>query len=361
MKYFLSSIAMLALLLAGCKQSEKKEEDIKPVKYAQLIYSSGSKTQTFSGVVKAKYETNLSFRVGGSISQVNVNLGDRVRKGQLIASIDPVDYNIQREQAMAQKNSAESQLTSARSTFERIEKLYEKNSVSLSEYEKAKTSLASAKSQMEAAKKQLEAANNQVNYTKLYAPTDGIISQLDIEPNETVGSGRVIAKLSSEGNPGVEVGVPESVINKLQNGQQVTIVFNSLNGKKFNGEIAEVAFASGTSSTYSVIVTITNPDENIRPGMAADVSFNIRNENSGVENRIIAPVEAVGKDSNGNFVFVLHPDTASIYQVEKRNIVIGNLLQEGFEIERGLDGNELVATAGLSFIRDSMKVKLLDK
>jgi RND family efflux transporter MFP subunit len=314
--------------------------------------------QTFSGVVKAKFETNLSFKVGGTLDLVSVKLGDRVKSGQLLASIDPIDYNVQLEQALAQEKSAESTLISAQSNFDRVEKLYENNSVPLSEYEKAKVNLASAESQHKAANKQLEAAKNQVDYTRLYAPMDGIITSLMVEANEIVSAGRVIASISSEGNPEIEVGVPEATITKLVKGQEVSIQFPSISGENFNGTIERVAFASGQSPTYPVSVLINKPTREIRPGMAADVRFMLKSAD-GTHTGIVAPVAAVGKDAEGNYVFVLQKDSASNYQVEKRSILVGDLFTEGFEIESGLEENELVATAGLSFLSDGMKVKLL--
>jgi RND family efflux transporter MFP subunit len=206
----------------------------------------------------------------------------------------------------------------------------------------------------------LEAAKNQVDYTRLYAPMDGIITSLMVEANEIVGAGRVIAMISSEGNPEIEVGVPEALITKLAKGEQVTIQFPSIPGEEFNGIIERVAFASGQSPTYPVSVLINKPTREIRPGMAADVRFMLKPA-GGKPAGIVAPVAAVAKDAEGNYVFVLQKDSSSNYRVEKRKILVGDLLTEGFEIESGLDENELVATAGLSFLSDGMKVKLLDE
>jgi RND family efflux transporter MFP subunit len=320
--------------------------------------SSGTGSFTFSGVVNAEFETNLSFKVGGTLNQVSVRLGDRVRQGQLIASIDPADYNVQMEQAVAQEKSAESQLVTARSTFERVEKLYVNNSVSLSEYEKAKANLASAESQYNASNKQLEAARNQVSYTQLYAPMDGIITSLMVESNEIVNAGRVIAMISSEGNLEIEVGVPEAAINKLEKGQDVSIEFPSIQGEPFEGKVERIAFASGQSPTYPITVRILNATNEIRPGMAADVRFMTKSEET--SQGVIAPIAALAKDADGHFVYVLQKETDSVYIIEKRKVMVGDLLTDGFEILDGLEENELVATAGLSFLRDEMKVSLLE-
>lgn len=352
---------IIVLSLAACNRNiENQTETIKPVKYEKIAYLNSNKTHALSGIVKAEYETKLSFKVGGTLENVSIKIGDKVNKNQLIASINPIDYEVQKEQAFAQQKSAESQLVIAKSTFSRVEKLYENNSVALSEYEKAKANLASAESQYKSANKQLEAAQNQIAYTKLYAPMDGVITSLMVESNEIVGSGRVVAVLSSIGNLEIEVGVPEILIANLQKGQAVSIEFPSLVKNKYNGKIENLAFASGQSSTYPVTVSISNPPAEMRPGMSAEVIFIMETASENQSSPIIAPVAAVGKDGEGNFVFVLQKDTGSLYLVEKRRVIIGDLLDEGFEIKNGLSGDEFVATAGLTFLRDSMKVKLLD-
>lgn len=360
MKTYLPLLIAMFLLSACNRNNEKRTEIIKPVKYEKIAYLNNKETHKFSGIVKSEYETKLSFKVGGTLNSVKVKLGDKVKKGQLIAGIDPIDYEIQKEQAIAQKKSAESQLIMAQSTFVRVEKLYENNSVALSEYEKAKANLASAQSQFKANDKQVEASKNQIAYTQLFAPMNGVITSLAVESNEIVGSGRIIAVLSSEGNPEIEVGVPEALVSKLTKGQGVGIEFPSLANTNFKGKIEKIAFASGQSSTYPVMVSIASPMSDIRPGMSADVSFYEEAISGNKPSDIVAPTEAVGKSAEGNFVFVLHKTSDAHYLLEKRPVLIGKILPNGFEIINGLEENELVATAGLTFLRDGMKVKLLE-
>ncbi|NOU62123.1 efflux RND transporter periplasmic adaptor subunit [Marinifilum caeruleilacunae] len=359
MKTYLSFF-LLTLSIISCKETDKKLPAVKPVKYEKIDYSRGKQEQTFPGVVKAEYETKLSFKVGGTLNAVNIKLGQKIQKNQLLSSIDPIDYIVQAEQAKAEKRKAESQLVNARSVFERIEKLYENNSVSLNDYDDAKLGLASAESQFKAASKQLEAANNQVNYTKLYAPMDGIITQVNVESNESVGEGQIIAVMNSETDPEIEVGVPEVSINKLKKGKEVSIVLPSIPDQKFKGQIKKVGFASGASSTFPVVVSINTSKIEIRPGMAADVTFKLGNEDNEISPKIVAPFAAVGEDVSGNYVFVLKKASNSNYRVEKRTVQLGEILPEGFEVIKGLQKNELVAIAGLRFLQDNMEVCLLE-
>jgi len=226
-------LVLLFLVLSFISCEEKTVETIKkirPIKFSKIEPSTGAVTHTFSGVAKTQNETNLSFKVGGTLSAVQVELGDKVKRGQLIATIDPVDYNIQTNQAVSQKEgsianakAAESQLINAKATYDRVARLYENNSVSLSEYQQAKAALDAAQAQYDAANtqitaadQQLQAAGNQVNYTNLVAPMNGVITEVMAEANEVVNSGMVIATISSTGRPEVEVGMPEVFINKIK-------------------------------------------------------------------------------------------------------------------------------------------------
>jgi RND family efflux transporter MFP subunit len=298
--------------------------------------------------------------VGGTLNLVNVRFGEKVTKGQFIASIDPTDYKIMEDQAVAQKSGAESQLINARSHFDRMEKLYENNSVSLSEYEQAKAGLSSAQSQYDAADKQLEAAISQVSYTKLYAPLDGIISGLMVEANETVGAGKTIAVISSEGNPQVEVDVPESFIGKLRNGQNASIQFPSVSGYKFNAEVVEISFAPGKSTTYPVTLSITDPVDEIRPGMSTEVTFQFGSSNQA--SVLVVPLKAIASGIDGNYVFKLVADEEEgIYTAEKVGVELGTITKNGYIIRKGLNEGDLVAVAGLRSLYDGRKVKLLEE
>ncbi len=113
------------------------------------------------------------------------------------------------------------------------------------------------------------------------------------------------------------------------------------------------------SSTYPVIVKLLNPTDEIRPGMAANVSFDFESKTD--EDIIIVPYVAVAEDQGGNYIFVVEETMSDTAIVHKRSIKCGNLIEENFEILEGLDEGELVVTAGISKLTDGMKVKLLKK
>lgn len=366
-------LSLFALLLTACSGSETAvttEAVIRPVRYQTIGYSQGAGQHTYSGVAQADQLSKLSFRVGGTIRTLNVKLGDRVRKGQLIATIDPIDYSIQAEQAnasakgaVANLQAAETQLINARSTYQRIEKLYENNSVPLNDFEQAKSayegaqaSYDAAQTQVTSAEKQSQSARNQVSYTRLLAPFSGIITAVNTEVNELVGSGTPVAELSSASKPEVRIGIPENYIANIKRGEAVDIQFSVLPREVFTGKVSEISFATGGSPTYPAIVAIDNPSSAIRPGMAANVTFKTKMEGQA---GLVCPVKALGKDTESTFVYVLEKGAEDAYTARRKTIEVGELLADGFVVKSGLTEGQLVATAGLKSLLDGMSVRLI--
>ena len=174
-----------------------------------------------------------------------------------------------------------------------------------------------------------------------------------------IPSGNAVAVLSAVGEPEVRVGIPESFISGIRKGQKVDIHFSILSEKSFKGTVSEVAFSSSEASTYPVIVSIDKPSSEMRPGMAATVTFLTGTTKNQTE-KIMAPAKAIGEGPDGHFAFLLQKE-GDIFTVKKAIVKIGDLMPEGFEIKEGLNEGDMIATAGLQSLLDGMKVKLLEE
>ncbi len=373
MKYL--SLFPILLLFTACGGNEEvtTETQIRPVRYGEVVTDNGSTSQTYTGVVTAAGETPLSFRVGGTVRELRVKLGDRVKRGQLIASIDPSDLQVQSSQSTAQYESYEAQLKSAeasliaaRSAYDRTLKLYESNSVSLSDFEQARSQYESAQAQVEASKSQLDAtgaqvrsANNQVSYTRLKAPFSGVITMVDVEKNQAVNPGQPVVVLSTEQDPEVRVNLPENRIGAIRKGKKVEIGFSALPGQAYAGTVTEVAFAAGSAPSYPVMVRIEKAGELVRPGMAANVRFNSEDSDKG-KSMLLTPVASVSQGPEGKFVFLLAPGNGGNFTVNKKPVTIGELHENGFEVTAGLQAGDKVATAGIKSLLDGMEVRLME-
>jgi membrane fusion protein, multidrug efflux system len=361
MKTKIQILVLSALLLAGCGGKEEKEEAIRPVFYLEVGKSSTQNVRSFSGVTQSATEAKLSFKVGGLIENVPVDMGDTVKRGVVIARLDDTDYRINYNKAEASLKNAEAQLAAAKSAFLRVENLYVNNNVSLSEYEKAKTQFESAETMVKTARSQLDAAQNQLDYTVLRAPFNGVVSSVMAKENEMTGAGHPVVIYASMNNLEVKTAVPENIIGQISRGQEAKVRFSAFPENTFHGIITEVSPGIPNASAYPVVVQLTKSTSRLFPGMTGTVELPL-NGGDLSENRLVVATDAVGHDQTGDFVYVAaKSEKDDIYVAEKRQVTLGELRTGGYEIAGGLNREEIVITAGLSFLYDGRKVKLLDE
>ena len=363
---FLVTLASLTLLISlGCGSGqEEARETIRPVRYQEVLSSGEGQIRTFTGVARAGLESNLSFKVSGTILTLPVKLGDKVKEGELIAEIDPSDYLIQKQEAEASLISSQAQARNAQADYSRIRALYENNNASRGELDNARASSESADAQVEASKKRLELSDLQLSYTRLTSPVDGAIAEVYVEVNENVSTGEKIVTITSGTNTEVTVAVPEILISLIQDGSPVEITFDAIPGKTYTGTVSEVGVAAtSAATTFPVTIRVDGENGNILPGMAAEVAFRFRYQENG--STIFVPSVSVGEDRQGRYVFLLEEESGTdgdtdIYITRKIPVTVGNISAEGIEIVQGLRGGELIVTAGVRRISDGQRVKLLD-
>jgi len=347
-----------ACSLAGCGREEKSAPPpLRPVRTQQIFASDQARERSFSGIAQAGMETRLSFKVAGTIEALNVALGDRVQAGQAIARLDATDYRLQAEEAEASLHRQEAQQRNASAAYDRIRGLYESGHGSLGELDEARAAFESAEASVRSAEKALAAARNRLDYTRLNAPQAGSIAQVAVEEGENVNAGQVVALLSSGDRLEVQVAVPELLINRIREGSAVGVRFDAAPEQRFAATVTEVGVASGaTATTYPVRVKLDELDEELRPGMAAEVAFSFPAEAGG--ERIVVPPQAVGEDRQGRFVFVVEADGAEEGTARRRSVEVGDLTREGLEILSGLADGDLLVTAGVNKLTDGRRVRL---
>lgn len=357
---YLALSSCLLLAATSCKEKvEVKEEVLRPVKYEVVGTANANTVRTFSGTAKAGDEIELSFRSNGIITEMNAEVGQKVKKGDLIAKLDNVQANLAYEQSVSALNSAKSAMNTTKSNLDRIKSLYEKGSNSLSDYESAKNSYQSALDQFESAKRNKSIQASQINYGYIKAPKGGVIALKNNDLNENVSAGQVIAVLNAGKDINVVVGLPENVINKVTSGMETTLSFSAVENTTFKGEVIEVSpVVDPNSATYPVKIDIQDPTAAIKPGMATSITFDFSGGDKTIDNTLVIPVKAVGENGDGNFVFVIESEDGKTGQVKKRKIEIGELTDAGFKVKSGLTGGEKIATGGLQTLLDGQKVRL---
>ena len=352
--------AVLVVETTGCKKEAptQKQPVVRPVRVQRVAPSGGAEQRTFAGTARAAAESRLSFKVAGTLERLTVKVGDRVKQGQFIASLDATDQSLQAQEAAAAVAQAEAQLRNAQASYERVRGLYETSNASQQDLDSARTGADLARAAVVAAKKRQQLAGSRAGDTRLVARSAGTIAQVNVEEGENVAPGQVVAVLNSDERIEVELAVPESVISRLKAGTPATVRFDAIKGVSFQAAISEVGVAAGqASTTYSVVVTLEKVDARVRSGMAASVTVRFGEE--GDKQRLCVSPRAVGEDRSGRFVFLAKPSRAGFAKVHRRKVSVGELTEDGVELMQGVGEGDLVVTAGVRHLKEGMKVRLL--
>ncbi|MHC4409102.1 MAG: efflux RND transporter periplasmic adaptor subunit [Planctomycetota bacterium] len=352
-------MATLVAIL-GCEDDPEEPEVIRPVRYVMVEGSDSATQRTFSGVAKAGQESRLSFQVSGQVLDVPINVGDTVKKGQTIARMDPADYALQLQNAQASAAQSRAQERNAKATYERTRALYENQNASRQDLDADRTAYESGRAGLEAAHQQIRLRQRQLGYTHLKAPEAGTLATVDIEVNEYVQAGELVATLLAGDQIEVSVSVPASVIRSIERGAKAEARFNSLEGKTLAGTVTEVGVSSvGGATTFPVTLRLTEGQDQVRAGMSADVTFVFESAKDGPKYAL--PISAVGEDRKGRFVYMLQSEGEGLGTVHRSPVQVGEILSDGIEILEGVKPGDLVVTAGVSRIYDGLQVRVPER
>jgi RND family efflux transporter MFP subunit len=353
----LLTLLFTLVLAVGCAEEPAVEPQLRPVRVEPVYATGGTRVRSFSGVARADVESRLSFKVAGTIQRLDAKVGDAIQAGQLLARLDPRDFELQVEDVEASLKRAKARARNAAANLERVRGLYEDNNASQNEYDAARAEYDSSAADVSSMEKKLELARAQLSYTRLVSPVSGAISAVRAEVNENVSPGQTVLVLTSGGQPEVEIAVPEAFIARVRALHRVTVTFDALPGREFDAAVSEVGVAStGLGTTFPVSVRLIDPSPEILPGMAAEVS--VRFETRNATERMVVPPFAVAEDRDGRFVYVAEPREGGLAVARRRPVRVGDLTSEGLEILEGLEEGDLLITAGVSRIEDGLQVKL---
>ncbi|UCD90633.1 MAG: efflux RND transporter periplasmic adaptor subunit [Desulfobacterales bacterium] len=352
----------LAALL-GCGEEERPPEIIRTVKWMEVSETSATQVRKISGVVKAVDETYLSFAVGGTVESVNVDLGDRIKKNGVLAVLDKKPFQLAVQNADGELKKAQAKVLERRANYERTSALYESNNASKAELDEARAGFDNSKGQVKAMKAQLGLARRDLEKTILRAPYNGVISVKQIEPHVEVPPGQAVFGLDGEESGfEVAVAVPETLVFHVAAGQKATVFFPTLKNRKVPGAIREVGTRSQTANAYPVTVRLGEQFSELRSGMSVEVAFEYESTSlSGdvIKTGIKVPVTAIrsGAD-NTYYVFIYDKQTSSV----TKSLVDGVTIQGNDVIlTSGLKAGNIIVTAGVEFLNDKQKVKLMQK
>lgn len=332
-----------AAVLASCASDAPTQERIPTVKIDTVRLSGGQSVATFPGRVKASADANLAFRVAGTLLRVPVNAGSQVRKGDLLAELDPRDYRVQ-------LSATEAEYSQVKAEVDRVIELHERKGIPDNDYDKAVYGLR----QIEA---KLAAHRNALADTRLLAPFDGYVQQRIYEEGETVGAGMpVIAMVGNDGIE-VEISLPSSEYLRRSRFASFACRIDALGSREFALEPIAINHKANLNQLYTMRLRL-RPDNSgaaPTPGMAATVSIRIDRDSQQAETRI--PLTAVVEHAGGPAVWVYRPESGT---VGIKPIRISEIRKNGTAVvSEGLGEGELIVCAGVHSLHDGQKVKPL--
>lgn len=358
----LIAIMSLGILLCACKEPPaNKSEVIRPIDWIQVETSSFDQLRRLSGTVQPVDSTSLSFQVGGKVQEVLVKLGDVVKKGDSLAVLDQRVYKMNQQSSQANLQKAKSALVEANNEFIRYTELSQKGLISNSGFDSAKSAYETANSSVNLAKSQLEISSKDLQDTRLYAPYDGKITQRLAEPSMQVTPGRTIFEIEGVNGLEIQILVPETLIHNLSNGEKVAIRFPVFPNIKANGTISEISTRAQTANAFPVTVAINSKLAHLRAGMTAEIDFTFKGIGiTGHQGDVYRlPIGALGAGA-GQSAYVFIYDT-STKTVRKQTVNIENIIDNQVLVSNGLKSGQVIASAGISFLRDGQTVSLLNK
>lgn len=357
-KITLLSLMVLAMTFIGCGKTEQEESEIlRRVVYSEANTSGAVVDRIFSGTVQGATEANISFRVSGNLMAKYVGLGSKVRQGEVLAILDPTDYQINYAEAKATLAEAQAGVTRSAADFRRYRELFLNDNASKAEYDNSKAAYDASLARLSAVKERVSFAELQLSYTKLVAPYDGTVSIEMADESENLSAGSPVFTLVREESPEVQLFLPENFTNNVRIGEAVAIRIDAIPGEVFTGSIKEIGSGiTGLGNTFPVKVAINDPSTLIKTGMTAQVTMGLSNPNAG---RIIIPLSAVTEGGSGEkYLYILTDEANGEATLIKHEIVLGSLVGSDIEVISGLQGGEKIVTAGVNYVYDGQKVKI---
>jgi RND family efflux transporter MFP subunit len=352
---------LLGLGLQNC--SEKKEATneqlVRGLRAYRVDARAEARVRRFPTILQPADLSVLSFEIAGQLKAVNLQAGQKVRLGDLLAEIDPRSLQAQVEQANAGVQQAQAQVENAEGDFQRKQELLKKGVTTQAAFDQSKANLLTGQAQLDSARRQLELANHNFDRSKLLAPFSGTIARVEVKSFVQVAAGQPVLTLYSDDRFEMSFLVPAATFQSLQLGQQVAVKVADFPDMLPKGEISELGSRAEQVSAFPVVVRLENSVTGLNAGMSVEVT--IEEPLIGGGNGFLLPLSVLysegGKDLQRVATVFLYDKSNST--VKKRQITVGGIRDNYLVVTDGLGAGDIVASAGVSYLVDGQKVKLL--
>lgn len=357
--YRRSSVAVLlslvgSIALAGCDKPPPEPPAPRPVRAHKVSLEVQELRSTYTGEVRARVETALSFRVNGKIIAREVEVGSRVQKGQVLARLDQADLKLQQDSAKSQLAAVAADVEQARTDLHRYAKLFESGTISKADYDRRQTTYNAAAARLEQSRAQLRVSENQLTYGALIADADGIITSVQAEVGQVVTSGQAVFRLARPEEKEVVIAVSENRAEELRNAAEIRVSLWADPDHVFTGRLRELSpGVEAVTRTYTAKIAIQDPSPAVQLGMTANVTLVQRTPVPVA----VLPLTAIYQQGKQPAVWVIKADTAS---VRLQPVQLAAYHENYAVVTSGVKNGDMVVTAGVHKLDEQQKIKLID-
>ena len=332
------SLISASLFITSCSSEDKKVvTDNSPainVKVSQVAIDNNRQFLAVSGKIQASNSAELSTRIMGYVNKVHVNVGDKVKKGQLLVSINNTDLQAKRAQVNAGISQAKTAFTNAEKNYNRFKNLFESNSVTQKEMDDMTANYQMAKAGLESANQMKNEINAQFAYSNITAPFSGVITSKNIENGAMANPRMPLISIETPGNFEVIAMVPETEISQIKKGVAVDVLVKSLE-KTIIGTVTEVSTsAKNTGGQYLVKINLEKTEVAILSGMFTTVQFPVDKINA--SEMVLIPVDAIVKNGQLSGIYTVSETNTAML----RWLRLGKIYGDKVEVLSGLNADE---------------------
>jgi len=352
--HWLPLTGLLALaMLVGCDDKSSPQPDIRPVRTLTVQPGASAELTTLTGEIKARYESDLGFRIDGKIVERPVDIGSVVHKGDVLARLDPQPRQQDFQAAKAEAVAAQAILVKDQAAEARQAQLLKDGYTPRAAYDTAVANLKASQSQVEATAARMKQAEDNLGYTRLVADADGVITAVSANIGQVVSPGQVVVRLAEPREREAAFNVSDTILAAAPKNVPVTVTLLSDPAIKVEGAVRYVApQADATTRTYEVRVSLPVAPSAMRLGATVTGSVPL-DRGGGVELPGSALFERDGKPA----VWVVDPKSST---VSLRAISVGRYTGDEVLVSGGVSKGEIVVTAGVQKLISGQAVRLLN-
>lgn len=307
----IAGAAILTTASCNNKEENNRQKTTSPVEVVTNVVTATGRENRLEvgGTIHAVNSTDLSTRMMGYVERINVTVGDQVKKGQLLLTVNDTDIRAKKARVEAGIREAEAAYSNAEKDFKRYQTLFEEESVSAKEMDDMTSHFEMAKARLQAAKEMIKEVNAQMSYSRIKAPFSGIITAKHVKEGDMATPGHPLLSLEGPGQFEIIAPVPESEIAAIDKEQPVTVRVKAVN-TELTATLSELSTsARNTAGQYLAKVLLNNPDSSIRSGMYATVKFSL---NTGDATGILIPKKALISQGELKGVFTVSQSNTAL-------------------------------------------------